>query len=289
MPLEIILVYLKKHFVKEGGESVKIAFWSNVKGKCSTTANAAAMGIMNSLKYGNSFLLFENHIGIDGMDSIFFQKPDNIVDDVSYNYNNMGVDSIIRKINLDTFDVPTIANNVMSFLDNKLFYLPGSRMTSNEIFDYELSRVLPLLMNYLEQFAKNLIIDTAPDNSMSTRAVLELSDIVVVNINQNKSVIDDLFANYSFVVRKALFLVGNYEQYLRFDDMAICRKYGIASDRLAVIPYNYQFKESLYNGTIVDFIEKKYNCKKRDNNYYFITQLKNAAMMLEKRIAENNQ
>ena len=214
---------------------------------------------------------------------------DLFVKEDSFNYSSIGMEPLLRKLHSGFNDISSISNNVLCFMENKLMYLPGYNVINEDVFEYQLNMVIDILMEKLELFAKNIFIDTANNNNLSTKTILNDADIIVVNINQNHQVIDDFFRNYGSVVHKAFFLVGNYEQYSRFDVNTIIKRYGISEDRIGVVPYNYEFREALISGRVIEFISKNHQCKRRDTNYYFITQLKKAAIMLNNMMILNER
>lgn len=260
---------------------MKVAFWSNVNGKCSTSSNAAALSIMSTLECNSKIVLFENNIGISSLENALVNKKNVMtVNEGSYDYNNIGMEPLIKKINTDFTDINSISNNTIHFLGDRLFYLPWDNIANKDIYEYELNMVIDSLIEKLEVFAGNVFIDISGSNTLSTKSILNDVDIVVVNINQNHAVIKDFFDNYNFIADKAFFILGNYEQYSRLDMNAISRYYKINPNRIGTVPYNYEYREALNNGRVIDFISKYYNCRKRDSNYYFISQIKRSSLLL---------
>lgn len=265
---------------------MKVAFWSNVSGKCSTTANTAALSVMSALECGNKVIVFENHSGICGLDSALISSgkiPSKVYDN-SFTYNTIGMNSLLRKMHYSGCENESIINNVIGFCDNRLLYIPGYNSINEDVFEYELNMVIERLLINLERFGQNVFVDTANNNNLSTKIILNEADIVVVNLNQNHKVIQDFFDNYSSILHKTFFVLGNYEPYSRFDIQAISKHYKIKPDCISAIPYNYEFREALLTGTVVDFILRNYNCSRRDDNYYFINQLKKTAIMLNNKM-----
>lgn len=260
---------------------MKVAFWSNVNGKCSTSSNAAALSIMSTLECNRKIALFENNIGISGLENAFVNKKSIMgVNEAPYGYNNIGMEPLIKKLHTDFTDINSISNNAMRFLDDRLFYLPWDNIENKDIYEYELNMVIDSLIEKLEAFAGNVFIDISGSNNLSTKSILNDVDIVVVNINQNHAIIKDFFDNYQSIADKAFFVLGNYEQYSRLDMNAISRYYKINPNRIGAVPYNYEYREALNNGKVIDFISKYYNCRKRDSNYHFISQIKRSSLLL---------
>ena len=62
------------------------------------------------------------------------------------------------------------------------------------------------------------------------------------------------------------------------------RKYQIPKDKIAVIPYNVQFKDAVMSGDLIAFLNKNYECGRKSENYYFMKEVKKATAMIEKYI-----
>lgn len=260
---------------------MKIAFWSNVSGKCYTTANTAAICVMNALENNKKTLVFENHIGLGGLqDALVSPDNDCLVKERNADYNSLGMDLLIRKVRAGMKDTKGITNNIIDLLDGRIVLVPRRADISKEVFDFELNIVISQLLEMFEQYAGNVMIDTSNENNISTKRILENSDVVVVNICQNQNVIDDIFLNHADIAQKAFFVIGNYEPYSRLDSFAISRRYGVDAGRISVVPYNYRFREALCNGKVINFLLQNSNCRKRSDNYYFINELKQTVYKL---------
>ncbi len=261
---------------------MKVAFWSNVSGKCYNTANIAAISVMNSLLYDDTTLIFENNSGIGNLKDVFLQSTGvSVVRENSGYYPQTGMDLLVRRAKSGICEKGGMIRSIVKLVNGRLLYIPRRYDISNEVFEFELNMVLDMLMPMFESYAGNVFIDTSDNHNASTHSILDMADVVVVSMCQNKQVMDDIFRNYSSVLDKAFFVIGNYEKYSRMDRTAISKRYHIPSERIAVIPYNYRFREALSEGNVISFIEKFINCKKRDDNYYFVSELKNTVCLLK--------
>lgn len=247
----------------------------------------SCISILVALGYKQPNVILENHYNKRNIeDALISRRWNRTVKEESYYYNQVGLDSLIRRIHSNLMDENTIQASSISFCENLLYYIPQSHITNKEYFEYELSRVIHVLMRKLEHFHGMVTIDTAGSEHLSSKVILELSDLVVVNLSQDPTVLEDFFQNYSNLRQKAIYLIGSYNPYSRCTLKNIMRQYEIKKDELAVIPYNIEFHDAFLDGSLIKFLTRNYFCKKNDENYFFIREAKRATKMLLNKLSQ---
>lgn len=261
---------------------MQIAFWSNIGGKNGVTSNMAGVGIMSALLHKKKILMMENHFHINNLETAFISRDNgSLKEEELYFYNPIGMDFLIKKLhsNIETEDM--IKNSALEFLNQSIYYIPQSHLNNREIFEHQLYEVICPLLDKIEQEAELTFIDTIGGN-LTSKVILSKADMVVVNLSQDPGIIEHFFENYSSLISKAVFLMGNYNRNSTYNLSKIRNKYHINKDRIAIIPYNIEFKDSLSSGSLISFLTRNYNCTKDEDNYYFIRELKKAVRMITK-------
>ena len=271
---------------------MKIAFWSNSHGKNGVTSNLACMSIMEVLEQKRKNLLLENHFNINNLETVLNQSmARNRFNEYNF-YNQKGIEHLIRKIHSGySMDNPAlmqnaVSNSVMNFMEDKMSYLPQNYLMNQEVFDYEFNQVVNPMFRLLEEFCDTVYIDTAVGNMLSSKIILEEADLIVVNLSQNPYVLDDFFEHYQSLVKKSVYLLGNYTPESKYTKRYIMKKYDIPKNKIAAIPYNVEFKDAVTSGSLIAFLNKYYRCDRKNENYYFMKEVKKAIQMLE---AHRNQ
>jgi hypothetical protein len=141
----------------------------------------------------------------------------------------------------------------------------------------------------MEEYADICFIDTASRQNLSTKTILEEADLIVVNLCQNPSILEDFFLNYSSLISKAVFIISNYECHTNLGYKRISYMYDVPLENIAIIPRNELFENALANGNVVEFISRNYYCAKESYNYNFIQAIKKAAYIIIKRAVELNK
>jgi hypothetical protein len=112
---------------------------------------------------------------------------------------------------------------------------------------------------------------------------LEEADLIVVNLCQNIAFLEDVFLNYSSLIPKALFLIGNFTRHSKINSRRVSAVYKIPIENIIAIPYNEMYRNALLTGSVVEFISSNYVCGKDNPNYQLIHAVKKAAYLIIKR------
>lgn len=250
---------------------MKIVFWSNVRGQCGTTLHVTCMAVIQALFEKQRVVLMENHDHLIGIETCLVKsKSDGMVMESIRGYNSFGLENLMERFsNIEPgTEEKWIRRCAMSFAHDRLFYLPHGYLRNRDLLDYEFGRNLLKLFNSLESYFDTVYIDTFASESLSTKSIIENADIVVVNLNQNSSVLDHFFRNFTPLREKAFYLLGNYYSGSRNNICEIRRKYQIPTERIFAIPFCIEAAESEADGCLANFIARNYTEPSIDNKEF---------------------
>lgn len=259
--------------------SLKVAFWSNARGKSCVTSNLACISVLSALRNPEErTIVFENHQNVINLGSTFFnQNPVNVVKEPSRYTVDMGLGKILTMIERgEDFLTGNLYSFMEDYLGKRLFYIPMETARNPDYMEYQLDRMCIRVLNYLEHYGDMVLVDTSSAPLSSSRKILQQSDMVVVNLNQNSQTLAHFFRNYSSVKEKAFYLIGNYDENSELTKGAITREYGIPGNKIATIPHNIKFSDAVSAGRLIPFLLKNYRCERWDENYGFIAAAREA-------------
>jgi len=264
---------------------LKIAFWSNSEEQCGVTANLAAISVASVTRYPYSIILLENKLCHNNLGRALFGNPYGCLsNDVGTNYyEGGGIEGLIRKMYRGDYRCGTLETYLKIILQEHLFYIPQSRIIHSDLFDYEFDRSIQQLFCMTEEYADICLIDTASHQNLSTKIILQESDLIVVNLSQKQSILEEFFLNYSSLVNKSVFLISNYQTRTLLDCKRIIKMYHIPSEHLIAIPSSELFYDAYRNGTVKEFIRNNYYCGKDNPNFRFIQAIKKATFTIIKK------
>ncbi|MFZ5988345.1 MAG: hypothetical protein ACOYWZ_14630 [Bacillota bacterium] len=256
---------------------MQIAFWSNVHGQTATTSNMVAVALMTALEYRLKVLITHNHFDKSTLESSLMDRR--YLRNELTELSDSGIDALSRFIKFNKVDKESIVNYTTTLLRNKLDLLTGTTNTNRELYMNDLNDVIDLILSSAQEFYDLILIDVSSGRNELSSKILEHSQMIVVNLNQNINVLDEFFEEYKDIADKCVFLLGRYDNDSRLNVNNIKRRYSIKKN-IAVIPYNIEFSDACSEGKAIDFFMKNLRVKKDDGNYYFIEEVRNAVKML---------
>lgn len=237
-----------------------------------------AISLLTGMYYKKKTLITHTHFNFNNLEAPLVEV--NSKSKVAENYfQGVGIDVLLRNFKASLPDKEMLENCCISFPNSNVNLLPGTVKNIREAYDNEMEMIAPTLIQKIEEFADVLFIDISSGYNPLSKKLIDISDLTVVNLSQNLSLLDNYFTIFdSFVQGKVFYLFGNYDSRSKYNIKNIQRKYKqINSSNSGVIPYNVAFKDSLTDGKTIDFIRDNINCSISDENYFFIKKVRSAA------------
>ncbi len=255
--------------------NLKIAFWSPVPGQSGVTSNMLAVAVMSSMILKKSTLLLHNHFYDKSLERAVFGKDTGI--DM---FADIGLDSLSRNIKISELNEDIINNSSISLYNNRIHILPGTTKENKNLFESELSQNLPSIINSINKFYDLVFMDLVPGSEATSKRMKEDADLIVVNLPQNKNVIDDYLSKYHLPKDKTVYLIGKYNGNSRYNLTNLERSYHCLKNKTAVIPYNVEFMDALIDGKLMNYTMKNMVNGKGEDNLIFMKRAKQAVDLM---------
>lgn len=266
---------------------MKVAFWSNARGKSCVTSNLACISVLSTLRSPEErTIVFENHQNVINLGSTFSnQNSENVVKEPGGYTVDIGLGRILTMIERgEDFLTGNLYAFMKDFLGKRLFYIPMEDDRNPDYMEYQLDRMCVRTLNYLENYGDTVFVDTSSAPLSSSRKILQQADMVVVNLSQNRQILSHFFRNYSSIKEKAFYLIGNYDEHSELTKGAIIRRYGIPGSKVATIPHNVRFSDAVSDGRLIPFLLKNYECGRQDDNYAFMAAAREAVELFRNQL-----
>ncbi|HKL80686.1 MAG TPA: hypothetical protein VJ888_09670 [Mobilitalea sp.] len=258
---------------------MKIAFWSNVHGQPRTTSNMVAVSIAATLEYGQSCLVTQTHFNLNNLEAYFIGNRENSQDI----FMDIGIDGLARSMILAPIGKETIENYSIPLLHNKLVLLPGTTSANKEVFHKEMAGTICRILKEAEKYFDLVFIDINSGEDEVSKLVLEQADVIVVNLCQNRCMLDNYFSKGLIKDKKSMFLIGNYDRNSVYNLHNLKKLYRpLSKGIISAIPYNTGFMDAQSDGSVMKYMRKKLVLEKNGVNNYFIESIKDAVEKLMK-------
>lgn len=249
--------------------------------------------IMSVLKYKIKALMTQAHFGLNNLEGPFLGfTEERMQNDI---LGEFGLGAIFKSFKSEPITKNIIEECSVSIIKNDLSLLPGHYIGDYELFRYDMELLLSTVIHKIDDFYDYIFVDTPTGKNIISDMMIEQSDLVVVNLNQNPGVVDNFFQNYSFweEKKKVFYIIGDYDCNLKYNYRYILQKYPLIKyENSAVIPYNTEFRDSLIDASTVSFFQENYKKEymdKYEKNYFFMTEVAKATKKMLKMLGETKR
>lgn len=239
---------------------MKIVFWSNVRGRCGTTLHTTCMAAIHAMFSKRRVIMMENHDHLVNIESCIANEDKRYVVREKGIYNAIGLEKLMELFEtaIPGTEESIIKKCALSYGNNRLFYLPHNCINNSDVLNYRFSKNIDRFLQCLEKYYGSVYVDAFSNDIFSAHNILESADLIVVNLNQNSSVLRHYFRNFSAYKNKSIYLLGNYYQSDGNSITEIRRRYQIPVNKIFAIPYCREVAEAESQGNIVNFIATNY-------------------------------
>lgn len=237
-----------------------ITFWSPAKGQSGTSSNALAVSIAKVLKENKKVLLANCSLE-DSLEHALVGTTDPRVLD------GIGIDALIRTAKMNSLDKETVRNTSFSFFGDQLHFLTGTRKTKKEFFNIEENN-LPNVLSCINKYYDYTIVDIASDFNELTSDIIDKSDLIIVNLPQNKRIIDYYIKKYNTDNSKTIYLLGNYDYNSSYNLKNISKIFPTFKRKILSIPYNIEYSDAMSDSKVIEFMYKNnLQSETKDGNF----------------------
>lgn len=187
-----------------------------------------------------------------------------------------GIEGLAKAIISNKASPEIITNYTKIIFKNRLEVLPGIKSEDYE----EYKRIKPVYADIIRtanRYYDLIFVDVNKGlDDETTKQILNLSDLIVVNITQRLRLINDYIElkKEGFLAQKknTLLLVGRYDRYSKYSSKNMARYIG--EREVFTVPYSTLFFEAANEGKVADFFLRFRKIDENDRNAIFISEIK---------------
>ena len=255
-----------------------IAFWSNVHGQSRTTSNMIALASAIALEDNYSSILTQTHFDFNKLDAYLIGSRE-YSQEV---FIDVGIDGLTRSMKLAPLDKDVIDNYSIPLIKNKLSLLPGTTSDNRDIYMDSMKQSLSKMLREMNKYFDFVFVDLNSGLDKISKLVIEQADVVVVNLCQNRPILDDYFNNRCISNKDIIYLFGSYDKNSSYNIRNLKLMYRqLNKAPTCVIPYCTGFKDAESKGLAINFIKQTID-NPSGSNRYFIDNVKLASRKLIK-------
>ncbi|PKM51548.1 MAG: hypothetical protein CVV02_06330 [Firmicutes bacterium HGW-Firmicutes-7] len=257
---------------------MQIAFWSTVHGQTTTTTNSVAIACAIALEYKMKTLITHSHFEKSTLEASMVDKL--FLNTGLTELKDNGIDALSRLVKFSTLDNERILSYTTTLLKGRLDLLVGTKNTNKALYLSDFNNMIVTILNAIKRQYDLLIVDVPAGDSEINQKILDNSDIIVINLNQNINILEDFFKkDYPKFLHKCMFLISMYDESSSLGIRNLQRRYKV-KDNIGCIPYCRAFADACNDGKAIDFFVKNIRAEKNDLYYTFINEVRKSVISL---------
>lgn len=261
---------------------MKVAFWSKEDG-CGTTSSMAAVASVCAYAWNKKAVLLQS-IDQDG-DLYRKLEPQPVVEMVqegrsSYAFD--GLDFLIWQERNQKLTERMVQQSMVIVAKGRVYYIPQGAVEKSVRSPDELKELMWQVICRVEQFADLVFIDCGSKEDGLSEYLRSKSDVVVVNLLQERHTLDAYFKEHYIHQEKSIYLVDQYQPDSIYNRKNLNRLYRLGEDELGVVLHNPFFRHASDRGKVERFIRRHIYCNYLNQHFGFMQELLQSAYLILK-------
>ncbi|GKS12955.1 hypothetical protein YDYSY3_39550 [Paenibacillus chitinolyticus] len=253
----------------------RIAFWGPVHGQVATTSNmlAAATGLAADYK-SKKTLVTHTHQSNTALETGYL-KNHTLSENNFINFTDSGLDALARYARSRKLE-PSLIKDYTHHIFNQLDLLYGTNKTDDDM--ESMIEDIRVIIDKCRQFYDFTFIDVnSGSQNKVTNAVLQHSDLIVVCLSQNITLLDRFFVkkewDWLLEDKPYVVVVGQYDKDSHYSCTNIGRKYKYKGP-LFTVPRCSHYLDAYNQNSVAEFFMRNRNIDRRDEDYFFFTEVR---------------
>lgn len=243
-----------------------VVSWSPVHGQAATTSNVAALAAHFALTYSHKSLITHTQLTYSTLEALFRKE---MTDSRGF---DSGIEALERLAKSSLLKPDAVRDYTETVYKDRLDLLGG---TQNQSLETPL--LLEMILNVAESAYDIVWIDAhSGTRSNTSKRLLRKADLVIVNLPQNRYVLDQFFSGDGFPEelknKEIIILISQYDSQVKPGIRKIRSKYD-KKHPIFAINYSSKFKDSANKNEITELFYRVVNSSKGLNIQDFIASL----------------
>lgn len=256
-----------------------IISWSPVHGQSATTSNIASLASVFAMNYQTSNLITHTQLTFSSLESLFGKEL------IAEGFEDSGVVALERLAKSELLKPEAVIDYTETIFKKRLDILGGSSKKTNSA---EQDKLMQLLLSVTSEAYDQVWIDAhSGTRNRLTNHLLANADVILVNLPQNRFVLDRFFSGEDFpdvlTNKNYVILISSYDVDSSFTIRKIKRRYKIKQPIFPIL-YSHHFKDAANQLSLAEFFYRNRDTSKDSPVYKFINSLN----QVNKHIAKQN-
>lgn len=235
-----------------------VSFWNSSDRKSGVTTNAASVALFYAIRFKRRIALFENHVpsGMGLSDLLVRKRYEYSLFEEPMYYGKRNHLNYLYGMIKSGFPIKNISDSAIKLEGGRLHYFPQDSYLNHDLLDYELDKIIDSFLEILNERYDTVFVDLKQYNTMTTKRIIEKSNLIFLNLLYEDELIKDFFLNHQLDLDKIYFVFNKCCKHDKILDYSLIENYPIDSYRVSYLPYSDYFSRTCKNGNLGSFLKK---------------------------------
>ncbi|WP_145950133.1 chromosome partitioning protein ParA [Paenibacillus sp. Y412MC10] len=252
----------------------KITFWGPRHGQVGATSNLVSVAANIAMNHPIKTMISHTHWSRSTLE-LTFRKP-STPRDMQFAFTDFGIDALERLAKSNRLTPDAIKNNTSPLIEGHLDLLYGTSKP-DEYFHEQVAKALPSIFEAANNYYDLVMVDVNSGvRNQLTNTILQNSDLVVVCLNQNASLLDAFFSKEEYPQildqKDHIIVLGNYDRRSKYSAKNIARKYG--QRNVYTVPHCTSFMDAANANNVLEFFLRNRHVASDHENSFFLNEVK---------------
>ena len=262
-----------------------ITFWSNSKKQMGQTLAIMAAATCMGMERNYKTLLMTTNKGDTSFEQAFSSKVSvarkSILSEMGVKQDKVGLgsglDGVFKLAIAGKVTPDTITNFTQVVFKNRFEVLFAGSKQPGETESERISNYKTILSNANKHYEYVFVDLEKGLNKEYIKAILEMSDVIVVGLEQRKKEIENFieFRKKEKILRKnnSIILVGRYDRFSKYNTKNVVRQIGLR-EQIYCVPYNTRLYEAVDENATAELFLKIRIADETDKDGIFFKEIK---------------
>ncbi|OPA74654.1 hypothetical protein BVG16_23130 [Paenibacillus selenitireducens] len=253
----------------------QVVFWGPVHGQTGTTSNLMATACMIGLESTIRSLIGHTHGSYSILEPALLKDT---LESLGTTFQISGLDALERLARNQRLTSLNVSDYTVPLLYQRLDLLTGSNHPADSI-DHQ-GEWIDIFDQAKRGYDLVMIDVNSGLGQLNTVHMLQQSDMVVINLNQNAVLLDRLqeYQELTDLLKEknCVFVLGQYNAHSKYTARNIARRYKFVQE-LYTIPHCVDFMDACNDHSVMEFLLRHRNVSSRHPNAPFIRDVRKLA------------
>lgn len=256
---------------------MKIGFWGSMHGQPGTTSNMMAASILMCACFQQKTAVLQTHFSMNNLSYPLIGVPDG-----AESFRDTGIDALLRDYKSRPLTEEVVLSDCVSLMSRQYSLFLGTVNRNKDFYEKEMQLSFNSIVDEIEKYNKYVFIDISSGYGKLSRKIAEHTDVLIINLSQNKHVIEEYFEE-PIEHNNIIYVFGNYDCNSKYNIRNLTKLYPKLKHNCYCIYHNAGFMDAQNEGQTIEYVLKNRNCAELSDNYDFINSVQEIINTLKRR------